>query len=52
MNVNPVDLFELTGVGDQKAIQQAFREVSDLLSARTSLAAQLQAQQEVEKVIF
>lgn len=33
----------------EKAIQQAFREVSDLLSARTSLAAQLQAQQEVEK---
>jgi len=33
----------------EKTIQQAFREIADLLAARTSLAAQLQAQQEVER---
>ena len=33
----------------EKAIQQAFREVSDLLAARTHLAGQLQAQQAAEK---
>ena len=33
----------------EKTIQQAFREIADLLAARTSLAAQLQAQQALEK---
>ncbi len=32
----------------EKAIQQAFREVADLLEARVSLAAQLEAQRRVE----
>lgn len=33
----------------EKTIQQAFREVADLLAARTHLASQLQAQQAAEK---
>ncbi len=33
----------------EKTIQQAFREVADLLAARTHLAGQLQAQQAAEK---
>ncbi|MDD5240340.1 MAG: efflux transporter outer membrane subunit [Sulfuricella sp.] len=33
----------------EKAIQQAFREVADLLAARSNLAEQLQAQQSAEK---
>ena len=33
----------------EKTIQQAFREVADLLAARSTLAAQLEAQQAVEK---
>lgn len=49
-NVDLAQARKIIAVADyEKTIQQAFREVADLLDARTNLAAQLQAQQAVEK---